>query len=621
MARDPAQAEREYRADSAVDPALQWFFQGPPMPQARAGVTAPLQPPPIAPAPQGGVQPGGVSAATARGAGVPTKSAGAIQLPEYPIGEMVDTGTGEMVEAGAPDPAVATWQPGGAVDVGAINLDPAQPQGAAPAIGGGFGWRRDPVDEIAFGGGYYFPATIEEARMRIENARLAGKITDEQAAAYEQQLPQKFAEWESSLLGQDMGIVRRQAAGEQERGDIQQRYLAGQAERGLEHAERLNDFQAQQEVAWRQHQERVQALSQRRDQEMARYKEALDEVRNAEVDGSPLNGSEKALAVIASFLGALGEALSGAPNRAHEAIQAEIKNRIHAQEATLANKRAALAGQESVLGQLRQQLGDEYAAREAFKGLMYEQMDAWQREMAARNGTDFALARSEELSSWLNEQMDLSEKNLLRGASAIAVAEEQQRRLMALAHQQAQARAAQAGVPQWVRANPDVMKRYVPGAGGVALSDDDAKHLKDADAARRALLGNLQRMVELSQAPDAKVPMTEKKAQMEAIHADTIGAYNAYKKYGSLDTGTQEIIGRALGDPTSWLDPHAPARAQQVGAAVQYGWQQQIQARGVLPAEVQHGVNDKGDVEAQIRLHPGQIDAGSGAPLQLGEVK
>lgn len=95
----------------------------------------------------------------------------------------------------------------------------------------------------------------------------------------------------------------------------------------------------------------------------------LEAVRNGSVDpreffGGPLGVG---VGVLAIALGQIGQAIGGGPNTALEIINSGIENSIRAQEAGLAQDRAALAGSQQALGMFRAITGDQRAAEETLR--------------------------------------------------------------------------------------------------------------------------------------------------------------------------------------------------------------------------------------------------------------
>jgi hypothetical protein len=333
----------------------------------------------------------------------------------------------------------------------------AQQARPAPVGGGGGGYGFRPADRGGpFIGGAIYPATIDQAYSDVETARLAGHISDERAQAIEAGLPEKYRAWEQSLPGMQMGLIRRGAEGEQERGAIQQATYAEGAELRQQEA-------AYREGQMREEQQRQEAFQQRRARVQMRADEifrqqqmAIRDMESQRIDpGRAMKGGQGVMASIAVALGALGAGMAKTPNWAFQIIQKRIDNDIAAQRATLEGKRGAISARSGLLGELRAKMGDIDSAENAYRAYMQRQLAQQVGILGASAASVDMQGRAAQLESALNEGADTSEMNLRLQAKQFAVAEDQMkmRALAGMAQRQEQKRqAAQMGLGGYQKA-------------------------------------------------------------------------------------------------------------------------------------------------------------------------
>lgn len=514
--------------------------------------------------------------------------------------------------------------PGGPITSRAALAGPPPPteSGAPPAsaprpVAGGFGGippSATPFD--VFQGGHLYPETLDEALGEIETARLQGLISDQKAEELRQKLPERMRAQQQSPEGLIQQGQRRSEAGAQERGDIQLNEAAYYADQQDQKAEALAGLQRNvgQRFATAEQQRRI--VRQRQEQEYARYLGSIKAMEATSIDPMrSMRGANGVLARIAMALGAIPSSYSHTPNQAMEKINADINRDVQAQMADLDTKKAAVAARESVLGQLRSQLGDIDAAQAAYKAYAYDQFALWTKQQGAQSANQFTKARAGEMESRLREQADNFRTELALNARVAAIQEEQRRLALNAA---AVAAKAKEGQLAWRRIRPDERSRIVPGLNGIALTDKDADELKGIDAGRRNVKQGLARMNELKQQYGTIAPGSTESALYESAKAQVIDGLKALNKGGALDDGAVAHYGGMISTPTG---THSPELMQQVAGAVDYAFKANADARGYLPAQMRAGRNEKGDVEEQIVVGEGEVGGTSGDPIQMGAPK
>lgn len=435
---------------------------------------------------------------------------------------------------------------GGGGEPGNITLPGVNITGEAGGpSGGGFGMPGRNIPLNLFGGGLYFPPTLAQAKDELTTAYLQGRVDEGTFQRLDKELPDIYHKWEDSLYGQEAGIVRRRAEGERERDQIQRDFAQFEAGQFADEAKKLKQLQIQQANAEAAHRARIAELEKSRDAELNKYKAAVDELRNAKIDPMPLKGSERALAAIAMMFGSQGH-FAGNPNLAYDFVQKDIDRRIHAQEVELGNKRTALAGQESVLGQLRLQIGDAYVAREAYRGFLLEQFNTWQKQQAALNGEKSVLANSETLSSMIEQKIEEAERQMQLAASRQALAEEQAKAAMAAAFAQAQQEqaamdemsAAGIFVDDWGESDDAL---YLKNLGGFAPDKETARQISGKAALLKDLEDELVKLDRLQENPNTKVPGSAEHAQAEALAGGIWAKLNVKDMQGAMSEAEIEL--------------------------------------------------------------------------------
>jgi hypothetical protein len=147
----------------------------------------------------------------------------------------------------------------------------------------------------------------------------------------------------------------------------------------------IQDLQVSQMKQEQLEQERKQVMAAR----MAKLDQLSKEAAAEKIDPNHFwadkDSAYRFEASIFAGLGALGEGLGGGHNYALQNLNGEIERDMHAQEANLKNKRESIAAETNLLGQLRQEYGDQAAAQSAFRIAKLGVADEKLKEIAARN--------------------------------------------------------------------------------------------------------------------------------------------------------------------------------------------------------------------------------------------
>ncbi len=290
-------------------------------------------------------------------------------------------------------------------------------------------------------GGYYYGPDKDAWLSGLETDRLteSNGVTDANA----QKAIAQREQWEQSVPGRIADLERTKQAGMQRVGGYQrgamELHSAGQAAQAHEMAE----YREQEDRRFKSAQARRKRMMDDYQAQMERYARANDAISQSKIDperfwNSKTTGSKISSAIFLG-LGAAGAIAGGGPNYALQILDKQIGRDIDAQKHNLANKRAGLAGQQSLLGMMRQHYDTEEQAEAATRAHAYRQLQNKVETIGKTTNSLITRQKSAELGARLQAAAELSEKNLGVMAAKLSAAAEQAR--INAANQAAQRRA------------------------------------------------------------------------------------------------------------------------------------------------------------------------------------
>lgn len=438
-------------------------------------------------------------------------------------------------------------------------------------------------------GGLYAPPGLD--RSAIEQRRLAGRITDQQAQVLEAQ----YAQHEASLPGKMLGRQRAGMEFEQARG-----------ERAVEGAEEGQQFAQLQDAVQANAAERAREMQQERETQrrefneayrgqMGAYKAEADDIAQGKVEAG-MDTGQGLLAAFGSFL--LG--YTGKPQIALSQVQRIVQNNMAAQKATLANRRAGLAVKDNLLNRMRSVFHDDRSADLATEANMLRSAQRDLNRIGTLAGSAEKKRKAEELGQGLQFMIDDRERGLDIQAKSAA----DQIRLA-----QAQARAQ----PRQLGQSGKPMKGmvYVPQLKGFAHKDV-ANKLGQAIASNESIQSAILKLREMDigwaggkarEAGDVIGLGGDTLATAQALEKSILLDLAVQYKLGALSEGDKAEIGGLIQAP--WTSG-GKARLVQVGKLLNGKVEAFKRSANVIPGVERREVDAKGNVVTKHYYQPSE---------------
>ena len=259
------------------------------------------------------------------------------------------------------------------------------------------------------------------------------------------------------------------------------------------------------------------------------------------------------LATLGGFAQGMVQTGTGAPakNYAMEAIDAAIDRDIQAQRDEIAKKGEVIQSQQSIVGLMRQQFGDERQASAASKVALYDKAEQDFKTIAAKYKSPELQARAAEFSAdlqgrraqALNEfkalSLDRLERNTMDEAN--------------IANLNADNEARQNSMRLARLAKDDERRELVIPGIGLGLDREAAKKGREIVSAGSALVDSIADLQKYVKENDiGAITMSPEKRKAVATRIGTIkDAYRASAAMGTLDKGSSEALDKTIGDPLS----------------------------------------------------------------------
>lgn len=323
-----------------------------------------------------------------------------------------------------------------------------------------------------------------------------------------------FAQFQKSEGG--IGLERARMAAGVQAGELEGQAGVKQYESGTEllmgeHLAQAERKTEQMQAEWEKFSADHLAAQQKRIDDMDKLQ---SEIQATRIDPSEYwakqSGLSKVLSVIAVGLGGAAQGLSGGrlQNTALQLIQQEIDRDIEAQKANLASRKGNLEQMRGVYGVAQQRFGDEMTAKKFTEAQMWSQAETAMKRLAGTIRSEAGRAAAADMlakAAAIRADVDLSAKqNALRAqreatqAAMYARSPEALRRIrgleadIALKEAKAAEAAAKGGYAdkegfRTMIGGELVGPRYVPEAGVLVASPQEAKDLRDKVAAKKRM--------------------------------------------------------------------------------------------------------------------------------------
>lgn len=518
----------------------------------------------------------------------PEPMSGSAAAPEGAGG----AGTGPVRPMGPEDLEMAAAMPEGPPPAppGVVSLPPTT---VTPGPSGPARPQAPPVpDELQPGyGGRYYPVEGDYLS-ELETARLQGLITDDQA--------RELAQGYESLPGlrTQAAKVGLEQAGTQD--TLESRYQQAEA-RATEQLAGLAAERAAFERAEAETQRARQEAFQRGVAKMRDQMTAADErVRDYRVKDRR-DAPTRIIHGISAALGALGAGLAKMPNYAMQSIEAQIDRDMRSQEQELQALREQGKTARSDLGAYYQEFGNVEQAKDALRSRYYREHAAKAAEISAlsqNNRTKAALDYIAEQGGLRADQADVQ----LKQAGAL----EEQLYLMMLRQQQAQQQQQQSVGPfEWFDVGGDMVKLYVPEAGGFASSGAEKKEI--AEKLRGVsnvdqIAGQMESIIQ--QAHSKAIPLSKAQGQLKTLQGQLHREVAVASQQGAIAEGEREGYEEQIPSGTALLQPDDTTLSQlrTLRGMAASDRRNTIQAYGVQPGVVRPTRSAKGKLQWQAGL-------------------
>ncbi len=487
-------------------------------------------------------------------------------------------------------------------------------------------------------GGYYYGPDKDAWLSGLESDRLteSNGVTDANA----QKAIAQREQWEQSVPGRIADLERTKQAGMQRVGGYQrgamELHSAGQAAQAHEMAE----YREQEDRRFKSAQARRKRMMDDYQAQMERYARANDAISQAKIDperfwNSKTTGSKISSAIFLG-LGAAGAIAGGGPNYALQILDKQIGRDIDAQKHNLANKRAGLAGQQSLLGMMRQHYDTEEQAEAATRAHAYRQLQNKVETIGKTTNSLITRQKSAELGAKLQAAAELSEKNLGVMAAKLSAAAEQARINAAnqaaqhrakLEEQKRQAEALSRGGMAWSNADKGDRALYSEAAGGFAPDPEARKTLDKLYSNTAGLVSGIDELRTLGKSGSSLSPADRAVAEQKATLL-IMGFKEAFAM-GALDKGALEIGGRLAANPLLITTIAGQRQLNEIRKSVLLNRDAKVRSLGLQPGMLAPGMDENGNIvlrkgtmmptdeKMQRRFEAAQRAAGQSAPSDV----
>lgn len=297
--------------------------------------------------------------------------------------------------------------------------------------------------------------------------------------------------------------------------------------------------------AQQRHQEQAQALEVERrkyvDDQLGKL-QSLSAEANAKVDPDALwkekgTGAQVAAALMVG-LGQFAAIMSKTENTAAKMMDAAIERNIRAQEANIANKRAALNDQTNLYARNLAEFGDREKAVLATRMQMYDAAKAQLEAKVAQLGTAEAEANGKKLQASLMERYAAAQREF---GDKVTVESHSQNERPVFAN------IGGAADPSKEKDKGDL---YVPTLGGYARTKEDAQLLNKNGALRMQIASNMEQIASIIEESKALsgVPLTEDSRKLDMLQErveglinDTLRKSNVQSGMGAMSEGDKKV--------------------------------------------------------------------------------
>jgi hypothetical protein len=490
------------------------------------------------------------------------------------------------------------------------SLDPDQREAIEQAqqprrpVGGGYA--PPPALPKLFAGGFMYPRDLDTARSDIETARLRGEITDAEAANLLKDLPQKHAAWQRSTPGMQVELGRMGADAQMEQGGIAASGLERRAEFEAQLGEQYGRLQEDLRARQAEEDEREEARRVAAQQQQQRYDDAVTEMRDFRIDPDRYMSKQgdwgRFGTMISLMLGGLAQAALKLPtNQAADMLMARIDQDIAAQKEELAAKKDFAAGQQNVLGMMRQRFDDERTAESAARKFILDELSFEVTKMGQQLKSEDQLQMRDAMLTGLQSEAALQEQQMAIGAQQLADAETMRRQQAAAwaAQQRAQAGAGMTPVKgQFGDRAVIIDGKHI----GVAPTKEQAQAIMEAARGRNAInkqidgLQNLARSMGTGDKLAGKLGLSEKTAAAQSLSSSMLTTINRdFAKLGALSGGDLELLRQQVPDPSqlTQFDADTMARLESLRTDVNRMLESEMQSTHIQPIKP-IGYDEKG---------------------------
>lgn len=270
-------------------------------------------------------------------------------------------------------------------------------------------------------------------------------------------------------------------------------------------------------------------------------RQAVDELAQMKVDpGGLWKEQGDGAAVVAALAIALDNLRRGffrdnGPNNPQQIVNAAIQRNLNKQESEIAIQRDKVNAKGNMLARLTARIGDQRQARSVMRQGLLEQ--------AAARFEAKAAALPEEVRQKANEfaaklRLDAEQEQKNRSAHTVTIAKSKQPAFSA----------ADLG-----KMSEDERARFVPDAGGLALTPDDAKIMKAYAANVNRIMGDIEKLQGMvSQYGNESLPTTAR-AKMVQLRNRIITEMKEEAKLGAMSDSDRDLVEAQLADVTKFF--------------------------------------------------------------------
>lgn len=327
-------------------------------------------------------------------------------------------------------------------------------------------------------------------------------------------------------------------------------------------------FQAQQEA-------RVQEM-----RDIQKKQEAIQsDIKSMGIESPSLwtgNTGQDIMRVIGLALIGLGGGDAG------KTIDGILERDLAAQKDKIAKRRGDFETQGLLLDRMRQTYGDEELSHAAAKATALKQVESeletfrdTTMDPVVRKQAELELAsvREQRVGTEAAFQAQFSDRVTQQGRYAIPGQGQAPIDPLKAAQYEKALREAKGWDP----------KLYIPGADGYALREGDVEELKGAAIAKNDMVRVLSQMRKIaSDGASGKLSASDTGRKFKSLYIEAVGSYNKMKKFGALDNGTTELIGKALPDASEWSTFNSSAAYDTILNSTLAGFRNAMRERGLV---------------------------------------